>query len=58
VRISPDVRASLWLVVILRIALGIAGLLTMLLDPRPLLRDIAAWTTLEVLDGRPWTLVF
>src|SRR5439155_27150954 len=38
--------------------LGLAGLLTMLLDPRPLLRDIAAWTTLEVLDGRPLTLVF
>jgi len=53
-----DVRASLWLVVILRIALGLAGLLTMLLDPRPLLRDIAAWTALEVLDGRPWTLIF
>jgi hypothetical protein len=30
----------------------------MLLDPRPLLRGIAAWTSLEVLDGRPWTLVF
>jgi hypothetical protein len=45
-------------VAILRIALGLAGLLTMLLDPRPLLRDVAAWTTLEVLDGRPWTLVF
>jgi hypothetical protein len=54
----PDVRASLWLVAILRIALGLAGVLTMLLDPRPLLRDVAAWTTLEVLDGRPWTLVF
>ncbi len=55
---SRDVRASVWLVAILRIALGLAGLLTMLLDPRPLLRDIAAWTTLEVLDGRPWTLIF
>ena len=53
-----DVGASLWLVVILRIALGLTGLLTMLLDPRPLLRDIAAWTGLEVLDGRPWTLIF
>jgi hypothetical protein len=30
----------------------------MLLDPRPLLRDIAAWTALEVVDGRPWTLLF
>jgi hypothetical protein len=55
---SRDVRASVWLVAILRIALGLAGLLTMLLDPRPLLRDIAAWTALEVLDGRPWTLLF
>jgi len=53
-----DVRAAAWLVAILRIALGLAGLLTMLLDPRPLLRDIAAWTALEVLDGRPWTLLF
>ena len=55
---SRDVRVSAWLVAILRIALGLAGLLTMLLDPRPLLRDIAAWTTLEVVDGRPWTLIF
>lgn len=55
---SRDVRASAWLVAILRIALGVAGLLTVLLDPRPLLRDVAAWTTLEVLDGRPWTLLF
>ena len=55
---SRDVRFSAWLVAILRIALGLAGLLTMLLDPRPLLRDIAAWTTLEVVDGRPWTLIF
>jgi mannosyltransferase PIG-V len=55
---SRDVRTSLWLVAILRIALGLAGLLTMLLDPRPLLREIAAWATLEVLDGRPWTLLF
>jgi hypothetical protein len=55
---SRDIRASVWLVAILRIALGLAGLLTMLLDPRPLLRDIAAWTALEVLDGRPWTLLF
>lgn len=55
---ARDVRASIWLVAVLRIGLGLAGLLTMLLDPRPLLRDIAAWTTLEVLDGRPWTLLF
>ena len=53
-----DVRVSIWLVAILRIGLGLAGLLTMLLDPRPLLRDIAAWTALEVVDGRPWTLLF
>jgi hypothetical protein len=53
-----DVRASLWLVAILRIALGLAGLLTVVLDPRPLLRDVAAWTALEVTNGRPWTLVF
>ena len=53
-----DFRASAWLVAILRIALGLAGLLTMLFDPRPLLRDIAAWTALEVVDGRPWTLLF
>ncbi len=58
VLISRDVRASLWLVAMLRIAFGLAGLLTVLLDPRPLLRDVAAWTTLEVLDGRPWTLLF
>lgn len=58
VRTTPDIRASLWLVVILRIALGLAGILTVLLDPRPLLRDVAAWTTLEVVDGRPWTLLF
>src|SRR3989440_1526130 len=55
---SRDVRTSLWLVATLRIALGLAGLLTMLFDPRPLLRDIAAWTALEVVDGRPWTLLF
>ena len=53
-----DVRASVWLVAVLRIALGLAGLFTMLLDPRPVLRDIAAWTALEVQDGRPWTLIF
>lgn len=53
-----DVRASIWFVAVLRIGLGLAGLLTMLLDPRPLLRDIAAWTFLEVQDDRPWTLVF
>ena len=53
-----DVRASIWFVAVLRIGLGLAGLLTMLLDPRPLFRDIAAWTFLEVQDDRPWTLVF
>jgi hypothetical protein len=53
-----DVRASIWFVAVLRIALGLAGLLTMLLDPRALLREIAAWTSLEVMDGRPWTLLF
>lgn len=53
-----DVRASIWFVAVLRIALGLAGLLTMLLDPRAVLRDIAAWTSLEVVDGRPWTLLF
>jgi hypothetical protein len=53
-----DVRASIWFVAVLRIALGLAGLLTMLLDPRALLREIAAWTSLEVVDGRPWTLLF
>src|SRR5438552_1630843 len=55
---SRDVRASVWLVAVLRIALGLAGLLTMVLDPRALLRNIAAWTSLEVVDGRPWTFVF
>src|SRR5207237_1359990 len=40
---SRDVRASVWLVAVLRIALGLAGLLTMVLDPRALLRTIAAW---------------
>lgn len=53
-----DVRASIWFVAVLRIALGLAGLLTMLLDPRALLREIAAWTSLEEVDGRPWTLLF
>jgi hypothetical protein len=53
-----DVRVSIWFVVVLRIALGVTGLLTMLLDPSALLRDIAAWTSLEVVDGRPWTLLF
>jgi hypothetical protein len=55
---SRDVRASVWLVAVLRIALGLVGMLTMLLDPGPLLRQFAAWTSLEVLDGRPWTLLF
>jgi mannosyltransferase PIG-V len=55
---SFDVRASAWLVAVLRIALGLAGMLAMLLDPRPLLREFAAWTSLEVMDGRPWTLLF
>ena len=54
---SRDLRASVWLVAILRIALGLAGLLTMVLDPRALLRNIAG-TSLEVVDGRPWTFVF
>ena len=58
VLIPRDVRASLWLVGVLRVALGLVGLLTMLLDPRALFRDIAAWTSLEILDGRPWTLLF
>ena len=51
-------RASIWLVAVLRVGLAIAGILTMLFDPRPLMRDIAAWTFLEVQDGRPWTLLF
>src|SRR5439155_21270373 len=55
---SRDVRASAWLVAALRIALGLAGLLTMVLDPRALLRNIAAWTSLEVVDRRPWTFFF
>jgi hypothetical protein len=53
-----DVRVSVWLVAVLRMALGLAGMLTMLLDPRPVHRDFAAWTALEVQDGRPWTLIF
>ena len=55
---ARDVRAAAWFVAVLRIALGLAGLLTMLLDPRPLLREFAVWTSLEVMDGRPWTLLF
>lgn len=58
VRVPGDVRAAVWLVVALRIGLGLAGVLTVLLDPRPLMRAVAAWTELEVTTGRPWTLVF
>src|SRR5256885_8418444 len=29
-----------------------------LLAPRARVREIAAWTSLEVMDGRPWTLLF
>lgn len=56
--IGRDVRLSIWLVAVLRIGLGGVGILTMLLDPQPLMRDVAAWTSLEVQEGRPWSLLF
>src|SRR5438093_7940339 len=39
---------AVWLVLTLRVAFGIIGALTLALDPRPLMRGIAAWTELDV----------